>query len=145
MKRNLLIMCVLFFLPGFLFAGEPFKELQNLQGVKIYYKWGRTHLLKKDSPARLVLRVENTNPHAVNATFRVDYFYKAVIQSQADSIVHVCLKPGKKLTGRSYGLHFDTSNLSNEQVKSDDFLIELSEVKIEKVCGCNDFKTPIKE
>lgn len=138
-------MFVLVLFSGFLFAGEPFKDLQTIEGVKIQYKWGRTRLLKKDSPARLVLRVENTNPYAVNATFRVDYFYKAVIQSQADSTVHVCLKPGKKLTGRSYGLHFDTSNLSNEQVKSDDFFIELSEVKMEKVCGCSDYKTPVRE
>lgn len=141
MKKYLIIMLLIGASTILSASKNPYQELKTTDGVKISYKWGKSNILKKDAPLRLLLKFENTNEYAVEVSFKIDFFWQGMIQSESENEKCICISPGKKLKGRVHDLHFDTGKFNNQQVKSDDFILEINDIKITQISGCKDYKT----
>ncbi len=136
--RNLqliIIVTMMLIVPVNVKAQNKFQEMTTESGVIFYYKWKHEKCLKKDSPLILKLKLQNTNEYKVEAIFTVDYFYKTLRKSSSKEQSY-CIKSQKSLIGDVKKSGFDKGSLTNEQLLSDDFIVELSAVKIIKSANC---------
>lgn len=135
---------VLFALMLFAFSGTtslaqdtPYLQKMTEEGVEIDYKWSHTRLFNKNSPLELRLRIKNTNEHAVKIVFSVDFYMKLKLTESSED-VELCILPGKWKTGRTNGVYFQPANLTNKQIRSDDFHWEINEITVEVTESCTE-------
>jgi hypothetical protein len=128
----------------FVFAGTtalaqdtPYLKKMIADGVEVDYKWSHTKLFNKTSPLELRLRFKNTNEHAVKVVFSVD-FYMNLKLTESSEDVELCILPGKWKTGRTNGVYFQPENLTNKQIRSDDFHWEINEITVEITETCTE-------
>lgn len=137
MKKSLFLFFI-FTISGFIFsiqAKNPYKQIESIDSVSFFYKWKPSVFAKKDSPLMLLLKIKNENEHSVNVIFTVDYFWQAKRQASSDE-KQICIKPMKSKKGKIGKLGFDTGSLTNEQILSDDFIVEITGINIEKTDYC---------
>jgi hypothetical protein len=116
---------------------NPYQEFKTVDGVVIDYKWSHTKLFNKNSPLELRLRIRNTNEHAVSVVFSVDFFYKLRLTESSED-VELCILPGKWKTGRTNGVYFQPDQLTNKQIRSEDFHWDTSDMTVEVIETCED-------
>jgi hypothetical protein len=85
----------------------------------------------------MVIKAVNENEHAVSVSFEILYYIDGVLKEK-NKVDNFCIKAGKTANGRFNGLVFSTANISNTQIKSENFEWELSELVIEKLDACPD-------
>lgn len=140
MKNYIVLIAILLFA----FAGTkalaqdtPYQQKMIEEGVEVDYKWSHTKLFNKNSPLELRLRFKNTNEHAVKVVFSVD-FYMNLKLTESSEDVELCILPGKWKTGRTNGVYFQPDNLTNKQIRSDDFHWEINEITVEVTETCTE-------
>lgn len=117
----------------------PYLQKMIKDGVEVDYKWSHTKLFNKNSPLELRLRFKNTNEHAVKVVFSVD-FYMNLKLTESSEDVELCILPGKWKTGRTNGVYFQPENLTNKQIRSDDFHWEINEITVEVTETCTELE-----
>ncbi len=134
-KTKLLLTIVAVFISISLCFSAKFKSIQSNEGVEFSYKWKNSKFFDKTSPLVLVVKVKNSNNYAVEVTYTVDYFWQGITKASSDEKV-VCVKQKKAivLDGRKQG--FDTGNFTNDEILSENFIMELNGIKVEKTDLC---------
>jgi len=65
----------------------------------------------------------------------VDYYWNAILKASSEKQLF-CIKPKKSLRGKVKCLGFDHGTFTNDQIRSEDFIMELNEIKVEKTSKC---------
>lgn len=79
--------------------------------------------------------IENKTDHAINVYFELNFeFEMEIVESTA--VEDICILPGKTKKGKYKGLFYQPENLSMDQLKSEDFEIDLEELVIKEVVDC---------
>lgn len=116
---------------------NPYQELKTVDGVVIDYKWSNSKPLNRNSPLELRLRIRNTNEHAVKVVFTVDFYMKLKLTETSEE-VELCILPGRWKTGRTNGVYFQPENLTNKQLRSDDFHWDINDMTVVMIETCED-------
>ncbi|MFO7658339.1 MAG: hypothetical protein R6W78_14875 [Bacteroidales bacterium] len=101
---QLLIITFMVLPPGIIKAQE-YKEKIVQDSIKISYRWQKDRKLEKDSTHLLMLQLENLSSTKVTVSFSVLFYWKAQLHSSS-KIKEYCIKPGKKIRGKKWGLAF---------------------------------------
>jgi hypothetical protein len=102
----LIIICLVF--PFGKIKAQEYKEKITQDSIKISYKWQKAKKLKKDSPYVLMLQLENLSSSKVSVSFLVLFYWKAQLHSSSKTKEY-CIKPGKKIRGKKWGLAFNST------------------------------------
>lgn len=131
-----LFVIAIFFISGLeAYSQEQYQHYVTEDGVVIDYKWSHSKLLNKTSPLELRLRIKNTNEHAVNLTFVVDYYMGPLLHESSEE-VELCIRPGALKLGKMNGVYFVPETLSNEQIRSEEFKLEINGISVTKTEEC---------
>ena len=117
-------------------AQKKFTRFYEEDGISFHYKWKRTQCLKKESPLMLVLMVDNSRENHASITFIVDYYWQG-IRTASSEPKEICLKANKKMKGKYRNLAFDRSRFTNEDLFSNNFILGVSGLEVQKVTKCN--------
>jgi len=79
--------------------------------------------------------IENKTDHAINVYFELNFEYDMEI-IEATAVEDICILPGKIKKGKYKGLFYQPEKLSMDQLKSEDFDIDLEELVITEVVDC---------
>lgn len=137
MKRLcILVLVVLCFLPVINLQAQPkFNKLDSDSGVEFYYRWKHEKKNNTDSPLVFIVKVMNTNDYKTEVAFTVDYFYKTLREASSEE-QRFCIAPRKALVNDLKRTRFDRGNLTNQQLLSEDFVVELSGIRVQKAEKC---------
>ncbi len=119
------------------YSQNRYQPFMTKNGVAIDYKWSHSIPFNKNSPLELRLRIRNTNEHAINTVFEVDFYMGPVI-AESSQRVELCILPGRWKTGRTNGVYFQTLSLTNDQIRSEDFKWEINKITVEKIDECTE-------
>jgi len=119
-----------------LFAQRGFIAFKNTEDIEVSYRWKKQSVFKKDSPQQLVLSVRNLTSESIKVNFTVNYYWQSVVNAESEA-VELCVKPGKTKKGARAGLVFSTGELSNTQIRSEDFSFDIPDLVVTKTAGCN--------
>ncbi|MFC2137482.1 hypothetical protein ACFLTE_04840 [Bacteroidota bacterium] len=135
MKKITLLLIISVFAGITLCYAGKYQHLQTNEGVEFYYKWKNSKIFDKASPLVLIVKIKNTNIYALEVAYTVDYFWDGITKASSDKKT-TCIKQKKAivLDGRKQG--FDTAGLSNEQILSESFVMEINGVAIQKTEMC---------
>jgi len=117
------------------FGQKGFEKISEVDGVVFYGKWSLTKKSNKESPLILCIIAHNTNNYAVDCNFVIT-FYDAGIVAESSELFNLCIKPNKKAKGKKKGLCLLSAELTNEQIKSDLFTVEINQTVISKTETC---------
>lgn len=95
-------------------------EYKTIDGVQISYKWSHSQWLKKGSPLQLRFKIKNTNDYNVSTKFELVYMLDHIVKFKSGELESE-IKSGKSLIGKINGFYFETKNLKNSELLSDDF------------------------
>jgi hypothetical protein len=79
--------------------------------------------------------IENKTDHAINVSFELNFEYEMEI-AEATVVEDICILAGKTKKGKYKGLFYQPENLTIDQLKSEDFYINLDELSITEVVDC---------
>ena len=130
----LLISC--FVLPCGEVNAQDYKEKITKDSIKISYKWRKEKKLKKDSPYVLMLQLENISSRKVTVDFSVLFYWKAQLHSSS-ALKEYCLKPGKKIEGKKWGLAFNSTVFSINEYLDPMFSWYIEDFEIKEGGDCN--------
>ena len=116
-------------------AQKKFTRISEQDGAAFYYKWKPSKCLKKDSPLMLILMVSNSKQSNAEIDFTVDYYWQGIRAASSEPKT-ICVRAGKKMKGKYRNLAFDRSRFSNEDLLSDEFILEISGVTVSEVDSC---------
>lgn len=127
---------VLFFALFIVFSSQSFAQFCYTEhsvtdNVKISYKWKEI----KDGPTELRLKFKNKNPHAVLVNLEVDYYLSGILK-ESSQLEDFCLKAKQMVAGKFNGVIFTTTVLSNEELNSEEFKLEINDITTTKVENC---------
>ncbi|MFW6219152.1 MAG: hypothetical protein ACOC2F_01250 [Bacteroidota bacterium] len=134
-KYTVTLLTVFLFLQGDGDLHRSWKQLHEQENVSIHYKWRHSNPFIPDSPLRLKVLLKNDNPYRVTVSFAVDYYHKALFQETSD-VLSFCVNQESALTGRFRGLVYSPGGFSNEEIRSELFEVDVSEVDVEKDQDC---------
>ena len=135
MKLSITVLLVIILSSTSLFSQETLKEKLNKEGVIVTYEWKPSDKKDPDSKLQLCVVINNTNEHYVKMAFTVEFYLNDEIEEESLN-QKFCLKPGKQVKGKKYGLCWISEELSNEEINSADFKWELGGLKLEKKNAC---------
>lgn len=135
MNKKKLTSILLFFLFVTICHAGNFQLLQSTEGVDFYYKWKQTNIFDKSSQYILIVKIDNKNTYPVEVTYTVDYFWQGLTKATSEKITN-CIKPEEELIVNARKQGFDASIFTNEEIMSEDFIMELSGVDIKKTETC---------
>ncbi len=141
MRRNvifILLLTAVYLSFGFVcFKKIDFKEHSTTEGVKLFYNWSEVKG-KKDKPSKglqLLLMLENTNDYPVNVNFEVALHLDHVVKSKTGTIKK-CIKPKKKVKGKTKGLAFIIEDITMEDVSKGKVELQFTEIEVKKTSKC---------
>ena len=136
MKKSITALLTIVLVSSFAFSQETLKDKLNKDGVKVTYEWKPSDKKDPKSKKQLCVVINNTNEHYVKMAFAVEFYFKGEVHEESQT-QKICLKPGKVIKGRKYGLCWISEELSNDEIAGDDFKWELGELKLEQVEDCD--------
>lgn len=130
--KILLFGVILTSLVGFTSDDKKYSGYDNhyktINGVEIHYKWAKDQWWKKDSPLRLMFKMNNTNDYDVHIKFELLYLDDQVIKASS-GILESDIPKHKMLVGKINGFYFAApKNITKEK-----FEWEISQFKVEKL------------
>ncbi len=146
LKYAIALSAVLIVTAGILQAQKDYTPLASEDGIEIAYKWKPSKFLKKDSPRILNLMLRNTNDYPADVSFTVDYFWKGIRKASSDTN-RICIKANRTAKGKIKNLTFDRAGLSDEDLSSENFSLDVTGIAVEKVVKCkrkNRFRSYLK-
>ena len=114
---------------------KKYTLLESKDKVSFSYRWKNSIFFKKDSPLMLTLRIQNSNDYPIETGFVVDYYWRAILKASSEEQLF-CIQAKKSIRGKVRGLGFDHGTFTNEQIRSEDFIMELNGIKVEKTSEC---------
>ena len=140
MKRLLTItvFTVLFIIAGT--SGEAsgqrrYVDHSTVEGVAIQYRWAHSKWLDRSSPLELRLKIKNNNDYPVQVTYDIEFYMGPVLEETSDD-TELCINPKLAKTGRINGMYYQSQTLTNEELESDEFSWEITNLEIERVESC---------
>lgn len=115
-------------------AQDQYETKVDNEHMEIQGKWKFPVKKGVEQPGELLLKMVNKSDAAVTVTF--DLEYSLGVRNVETFIVDTCMKAGKTMTGKLNGLYFISSNLSNEQLKSEDFEWAIESLQTEEIDSC---------
>lgn len=116
-------------------AQRRYVDHSTVEGVEIQYRWTNSRFFDRSSPLELRLKIKNTNDYPVSVTYDVEFYMGPILEETSDD-TQLCINPKLAKTGRINGMYYRSSTLSNEQLESDEFSWELTNLEIERVESC---------
>ncbi len=135
LKLLIVISIAMLGLNASLIAQKDYRSLTSEDGIEISYKWKQSKVLKKDSPQILFLMLRNNNDYHANVTFTLDYFWKGIRHASSEPN-SICIKSKRTAKGKIKNLTFDRAKFSDEDLLSDNFSLDVSEIVIDRVDKC---------
>ncbi len=115
---------------------QDYEEKITQDSIKISYKWRKDKKLKKDSPHVLILQLENHSSKKVTVSFSVLFYWKAQLHSNS-KLKEYCLKPGKKIKGKKWGLAFNSTVFTLNEYLDPMFSWSIEDLKVKENDSCN--------
>ena len=97
-KIALLMICISIMGSSYVSGQKKYQALAEEDNVLVSYRWKSTKAFKKDSPYKLVIKIDNDNDYAAEISFDVEYYWNALKTSSSGEI-NYCLKANKAITG----------------------------------------------
>lgn len=136
LSKILLLAIVYSFMYGNLHAQKKeYTPVINENGIEISYRWTHSKILKKDSPLMLFLKIHNSNDYHAALEFTVDYYWKGIRNASSEPSF-ICVKSGRSARGRIKKLTFDRAKFSDEDLMSENFTLDIPDLRVEKVERC---------
>lgn len=111
---------------------QNYEEYTTVDSLVVSTKWQEG---KKGKPSLLFIKVQNQSSSDLKYTLGIDFFFEGrTVESSEET--EYCLKSGQTKMGKLNGIYFQSSKLSNEDLKSPDFEFELTGLDIERIENC---------
>ncbi len=115
----LLIICVSFTKQSA--AQFGYKNVYDtIDGVSVSYKWSHSKWWNKSSPLQLRFKIKNTNEYPVKIDFELVYMLDYIVKFKSGEMEKK-LNAGRTISGKLNGFYFESENLTNEEMESEDF------------------------
>jgi len=115
------LMCALMLAAGSLRA--QFVLTTASDSVQIFTQWGREKPMKKDSPKVLLIRIENSNPQAVEVAFEINFIDELQVV-ETSNVQKVKISAGKPGKPKRVKLKFKPAQSNPEDIDGVDVAIE---------------------
>lgn len=115
---------------------QEYKEKIIQDSIKISYRWQKDMKLEKDSTHLLMLQLENLSSSKVTVSFSVLFYWKAQLHSSS-KIKEYCIKPGKKIRGKKWGLAFNSTVFTLNDNLDPMFSWYIDDLEVRKNNLCN--------
>jgi hypothetical protein len=139
LKLILILPAVLMLLNISVLAQKNYDPVIKEDGIEISYRWGPSKILKKDSPLMLFLKINNSNEFNAEVTFTVDYYWKGIRKASSEPN-QICVKSMRTAKGRIKKLTFDRAEFSDGDLRSENFTLDVTGIKIEQTDCCRRMK-----
>ena len=96
--------------------------------VQIFTQWGREKPMKKDSPKVLLMRIENSNPQAVEVAFEINFIDELQVV-ETSNVQKVKISAGKPGKPKRVKLKFKPAQSNPEDIDGVDVAIEAVSLK----------------
>jgi hypothetical protein len=116
-------------------AQRRYVDHSTVEGVEIQYRWANSSFFDKSSPLELRLKIKNTNDYPVSISYDIEFYMGPVLEETSDD-TQLCINPKLAKTGRINGMFYRSKALSNQQLESDQFSWELTNLEITRVESC---------
>jgi hypothetical protein len=116
-------------------AQRRYVDHSTVEGVEIQYRWANSSFFDKSSPLELRLKIKNTNDYPVTITYDLEFYMGPVLEETSDE-TELCINPKLAKTGRINGMFYRSQTLSNQQLESDQFSWEITNLEITRVESC---------
>ncbi len=113
------------------------KERRVIDSIEFSHKWVREKWYLLKSPKVLKIKAKNISSKNVKIKFSVDFYVNGTIRESSDT-VQVCMKPGVTRSGRKNKMVFKPAELSQEEMKSESFQFEISNLEIIRMRSCKE-------
>ncbi|MFO7789093.1 MAG: hypothetical protein ACQES1_07090 [Bacteroidota bacterium] len=121
LRTGLLIICCGLFFSTQAFAQFGYKNVYDtIDGVAVSYKWSHSKWWTKSSPLQLRFKMKNTNDYPVKISFELVYMLDHVVKFKSGEQEKE-LNPGRTISGKLNGFYFESANLTNKEIKSEEF------------------------
>ena len=94
--------------------------------VQVFTQWGKEKPMKKESPKVLLMRIENSNPFAVEVSFEINFIDELKVVETSNT-QQVKIAAGKNGKPKRVKLKFKPANYNPEDVDGVD--VEITAVK----------------
>lgn len=132
MNKNILSFLILISLAVSANAQICYKTMSEKNDITVKYKWKKS----KNDKQELRIKFKNQTGSAVNIDTEFGFYINGVMEEKV--ILNDCLKKSF-LDNWFRPLHIITSEtLSNEQLKSEDLEVQVTEMKTEKIDECRE-------
>jgi hypothetical protein len=116
-------------------AQRRYVDHSTAEGVEIQYRWANSSFFDKSSPLELRLKIKNTNDYPVSISYDLEFYMGPVLEETSDE-TQLCINPKLAKTGRINGMFYRSQTLSNQQLESDQFSWEITNLEITRVESC---------
>ena len=107
----------------------------TVDGVDIQYRWSHSRWFNRSSPLELRLKIKNNNDYPVQVTYDIEFYMGPVLEETSDD-TELCINPKLAKTGRINGMYYQSQTITNEELESDEFSWEITNLEIERVESC---------
>ncbi|MEQ8323786.1 MAG: hypothetical protein RIC15_00615 [Vicingaceae bacterium] len=136
MKLYLPAFCALFFIANLAFAQVEKTIAFDSAGVKVEYNWSPSDKKDDKSSRQLCLILTNSNDHIVSFTFTLQFLINNEVFEEGIAQTF-CIKAGKSLKGKKYGLCWISEEISNSEMDTESFSWRLGNKQLEKKEACD--------
>ena len=135
--KNLILLLLIISSACFKANGQGMEKLIKFDsaGVVVSYNWSPSVKKDPESPRQLCLELTNANDYPVKMTFTLQYLIDKEVFEEGISQTY-CIKPGKTLKGKKYGLCWTSNEISNSEMDTPSFSWDIGERKLEKAEAC---------
>lgn len=109
---------------------------QKVEGVQFGHKWAEAKNDDGDRVPAVLLLVDNQNTNAIHYSLSVDFYYEGLLRESAE--LSYCVPALKARKGKLNGVYLISENLTSDQIKSSDFLLEFNEIKVNSIVECKE-------
>jgi hypothetical protein len=120
-KTFILVLITIIFSAVSLHAQQvEYHYFDNIDGVRIDYRWSRANLLNRNSDAVLYLQLTNENDHAVKIVYTVGFYRDDQVFMESENSV-LCLNPGQRRRGSRSDMRYSAEGLNMEMTEEEGF------------------------
>lgn len=117
-------------------AQKSYDQYSVTDSVRISTKWGTAKDADGIKKPALMIGIDNQNTHAVTAGMELLFYYEGMLR-ESGQIDPTCLPAGNRVYGKLNGIYFIPESFTPEQLKRDDFELQIESITVEEVKGCD--------
>lgn len=118
------------------FAQKSYTQYSVTDSVRVSTKWSTAKDVDGVKKPALLIGIDNQNSHAVTASMELLFYYEGMLR-ESGQIDPTCVKSGNRVYGKLNGIYFIPEAFTPEQLKREEFSLQIESITIEEMTNCD--------